>query len=447
MQYFPLYFDLQKIPCIVIGGGNIALNKIHLLLRGNCNITVVAPEILPDIKILIKKHNIIYYEKKYDIYDLKNHKLVICAVDDKEISKQVYKDAKKQGIFINVVDKPHLCDFIFPALVDRSPMVISICSNSQAPTIARLLRTKIEILLPINFGNNMKLLSDMRNKIKETLNIKKRRIFYTKLWHSSFFSNIDSTQSKKYLEQKMLDVKKNIDIGQVYLVGAGAGAVDLLTIKAVNCLQKADIILYDYLVNKDILEYARREAKTIYVGKKNSLKDDKHIIQQKINNMMVLYANDGKVVVRLKGGDSFIFGRGGEEIDFLMKNNIICEVVPGITSAIACACYAKIPLTLRSISSTVVFTTVNHQTGRINPIYFKQKDQTLVLYMAAAIFHLTIKQLREYNLYDKLPIAVIEKCSLPKQKIYKTTLADYEKNVPNKISSPAIIIIGYVISF
>jgi uroporphyrin-III C-methyltransferase/precorrin-2 dehydrogenase/sirohydrochlorin ferrochelatase len=447
MDYFPISLKLKNLPCLVVGAGNCAARKIELLSRAGAKITVVARDIS---SIVAAIPNLTIYEKTFDASDLHGFKLVVSATNDAKVNQFVSECAKSQNVWVNVVDSPELCDFIFPAIVDRSPITIAISSGGASPVLARLLRAKIETVIPSNYAVLGGLAEKFREAVKQKITISSnRRIFWENVLQGRvaelvFSGNIEAAESElqNAIQQTDLPAKN----GEVYLIGAGPGAADLLTFRALRLMQQADVIVYDRLVSADILEMARRDADKIYVGKKRS---HHSVPQEEINELLVKLAKEGKRVARLKGGDPFIFGRGGEEIETLFDQNIPFQVVPGITAATGCASYAGIPLTHRDHAQSCVFVTghLKDDSVNLNWTQLAVPNQTVVIYMGLLGLEKICESLIQYGSAADLPIALIEKGTTNQQRVITGTLSSLPEIVKHEtIKPPTLIIIGTVVN-
>ncbi len=444
MNTLPLFFNLTNKPVLIIGGGSVAKRKALLLQKSGANIHIIAKRIDDEFLAWIHQNNIHYQIKYYETTDLnKDFVLIICATDDNTLNQAVYQDAKTLNIPINVVDTPELCDFIFPAIVDKDPIVIGVSSNGNAPVLARLIRAKIESSLPSNLGELAKKAGEFRQTIKETLgDINQRRHFWEKI-----FDKVLNDKAINPLDEELNTFIKNDNknTGEVYIVGAGAGDPDLLTLKALRLMGQADVVLYDALVSPEILELCRRDSDKIFVGKKRS---DHAKTQDEINALIVRYAKDGKRVLRLKGGDPFVFGRGGEEMLACQQAGVPYQVVSGITSALAAASSTGIPLTHRGVATSVRFLTGCYKTGGafdgLKSTY--HQDETLVFYMGLHALETVVDELITSGLEATTPIAIISNASLPTQAVLTGTLADIvAKQATAQLPAPAIMIVGDVV--
>ena len=448
MESFPVFINIKDKPVTIIGGGDIALRKVRLLIKADPKITVISKVICRELKELLIQHNHQGIQKSFQASDLKDPILIIAATNNIKINKQISILAQKKNILINVVDQPQLCTFTMGSIIERDSLVVSISSGGKAPVLVRSIREKIETLIPqsyselVSFSGNLR--SIVKRKIKSGI---KRRIFWEQFFESDYIQNFILAPKKlnsRFFNKILLGMRKQ-KTGEVYLVGAGPGERDLLTIRALHLMQKCDICIYDNLVSKDILELVRRDADLIYAGKKQ----DQHTLSQnKINSLLIKFAKQGKRVLRLKGGDPFIFGRGGEEIESLMKNNILFQVVPGITAANGVASYSGIPLTHRDHAQSCLFLTGHLKDGSIDFEWPKLivKNQTLVVYMGLLSLNELVKNLLLHGMVKKMPIAIIESGTTSKQKVIIGELSNIKEKVSKlKIKSPALIIIGSVI--
>lgn len=445
MNTLPLFFNLSHQRVIIIGGGEVAQRKADLLHKAGASLVVLSKHFDEGFLQFLQDNNHAIIHKPYESSDLDGigkPSFIICATDDHAINVQVHADAKARGIAINVVDVPDLCDFIFPAIVDRDPIVIGVSSNGKAPVLARLIRAKIESQLPSTIGRIAKLAGEFRQTVKEKLpTITERRHFWEGVFNRALADN-----AVGHLTDELDDFVKNNDkAGEVYIVGAGAGDPDLLTFKALRLMQQADVVLYDALVADEILDLCRRDSDKIFVGKKRA---DHAKTQDQINELLVKYAKQGKRVLRLKGGDPFVFGRGGEEMIACQEAGVPYQVVSGITAALAAGSYAGIPLTHRGVATSVRFLTGCYQTSEafdgLKSAY--QSDETLVFYMGLHALGKIVDSLLTSGLSADTPVAIVSNASLPTQQVLIGALDDIvTKNEQAGLSAPAIIIAGNVV--
>lgn len=450
MKSFPIFINLIQKPVLVVGGGDVALRKIDMLLKADAKITVVTNKLCNELKHYQKLKKIHVKIKNFEKNDLTHAVLVVAATDNKKVNTLVSKTSQLLNIPVNVVDQPSLCTFTMGSIIDRSPLLIAISSEGNAPVLAKFVREKIEALIPHSFSKLAMIMGSMRDNVKSRYQTtQSRRIFWENF--------IDHPLVRQFLNQtKKLSVKQLLSLvlsnsikkkqGEVFLVGGGPGDPDLLTFRALHLMQRSDICVYDKLVSKDVLNLVRRDAELIYVGKER----DRHTLpQEDINQLLVKLAKKGKRVLRLKGGDPFIFGRGGEEIEILMEHKIPFQVVPGITAANGVSCYAGIPLTHRDFAQSCTFVTGHMKDEKLTLEWdsLAKPHQTLVIYMGLLALPQICEQLIKNGASKKLPIAVVEQGTTLKQKVVIGNLLNITKKVQvEKLQSPSLIIIGNVVT-
>ena len=479
MNTFPLFFKLEGRKVLIVGGGEVALRKADLLSRAGACITILAPDISHELQALLtdSKHEFIYenYNKTY----MSGARVIIAATDDETLNHQIHADATELNIPVNVVDTPHLCDFIFPAIIDRNPIVIGISSNGKAPVLARLLRARLETLIPQGYGKLAKLAGDFRSEVKAKIpTLTGRRQFWERAFEgqvsqlmfagneteataqlqadldrtaAAIHQNSEDKNSVKEPDTNAPAVaheseKEGTAVGEVYIVGAGPGDPELLTFKALRLMQQADVVFYDALVSPQVLDLCRRDADKVFVGKKRS---NHTVAQLGINELLVNHAKQGRRVVRLKGGDPFIFGRGGEEIESLRAHNVPYQVVPGITAANAAASYTGIPLTHRDHSQSVRFVTGFLKAGAPNSNFtsFLNTDETVVFYMGLHSLSRLTEGLIDAGRSGDTPIAIVSNASMPNQQVLSGTLNTIvAKQEQAQLPTPALLIMGDVVS-
>ncbi|MDZ7923199.1 MAG: siroheme synthase CysG [Marinagarivorans sp.] len=449
MEYFPFFHDLKGKTCLLVGGGTIALRKARLLVKAGAKLRVVAPKIATELQALIESHGGHCLFERYSATHLEAAVLVVSATDIDSVNAKVAKDCNALRLPVNVVDNPALCSIITPAIIDRSPLLIAVTSGGEAPVLARMVRAKLESMLPASYGALAQLASRFRNAVKARFDDGDQR---RRFWESTlqgpvaeqvFAGNVQLAE--QLFEQALVSARDNTQ-GEVYLVGAGPGDPDLLTFKALRLMQQAEVVLYDRLVSEPILEMVRRDADRIFVGKKRA---DHALPQQDINQLLVDLAKQGKRVLRLKGGDPFIFGRGGEEIELLAENGINFQVVPGITAASGCAAYSGIPLTHRDHAQSVRFVTGHLKEGSCNLPFqeMTSSNQTLVFYMGLVSLPEICKQLIACGKAPNTPAALIERGTTPDHKVHIGDITSLPKLVKNtEIHAPTLLIIGSVVS-
>ncbi len=450
MDFLPVFLDIRERPCLVVGGGPVAARKVALLTRAGGRVTVVAPALCDELQRRLDDGAIRHLARQFRDQDLDAGVLVIAATDDQAINRQVSELARVRNLPVNVVDQPELCTFIMPSIIDRSPVQVAVSTGGASPVLARLLRARLESYVPAAYGRLAKLVESFRDQVKRRFAPEQRRQFWENVLQGevaeALFAGRD--QLARELLQKAVDESADEPrpAGEVYLVGAGPGDPDLLTFRALRLLQMADVVVYDRLVAPPILDLARRDAEQIYVGKE---RDNHTLTQENINQLLVRLAKEGKRVVRLKGGDPFIFGRGGEEISTLMENGIHFQVVPGITAASGCATYAGIPLTHRDYAQSVVFVTGHLQDGTVDLNWkaLAHPGQTIVFYMGLHGVGVVSRELIAHGLPAGTPVALVQQGTTQNQRVVVTDLADLEATVKREaIKPPTIIIVGEVVA-
>lgn len=451
MDYLPLFVDLKNRSCLVVGGGDIAARKAGLLLKAQANVTIVAPELSVTTQSLIDSGSVEWLNLTFSHEHLLNRLLVIAATDNENVNRDVHSQAKSQNILVNVADCPELCDFILPSILDRSPIVVAVSSGGKSPILARQLRARLETLIPPTYGRLAELVGRYRSAVQDKLpKISMRRRFWESILQGKVADHVlagRNTDGEKAL-QAILDEThaEELQKGEVYLVGAGPGDPELLTFKALRLMQQADVVFYDRLVSKEVLALVRKEAEQIYVGKQRAW----HAVrQEEINQLLLEHAQQGKRVLRLKGGDPFIFGRGGEEIETLAAENIPFQVVPGITAASGCASYAGIPLTHRDYSQSCTFVTGQLKQGELDLNWqaLVQPRQTVVVYMGLAGLPVLTKQLQLHGLKEDMPVALVQQGTTSEQKVWISTISEIA-NIAEKEKpvAPTLVIIGEVVT-
>lgn len=448
MDYLPLFHDLKGRLVLVVGGGEVALRKARLLADAGACLRVVAPSIDQSLVALVAESGGESRARNYTADDLHGCVLAIAATDSEPTNAQVSADARTIGIPVNVVDAPELCSVIFPAIVDRSPLMIAVSSGGDAPVLARLMRARIETWIPAAYGQLAGLARRYRARVKARFaNVQQRRIFWEEVFQGPIAEQALSgrqAQAEQLLEEKLAGAREHL-LGEVYLVGAGPGDPDLLTFRALRLMQQADVVLYDRLVAPAILELCRRDADRIYVGKQRA---NHALPQEQINQQLVALAKQGKRVLRLKGGDPFIFGRGGEEIEELAANGVPFQVVPGITAASGCAAYAGIPLTHRDHAQSVRFVTGHLKDGSCDLPWAElaAPAQTLVFYMGLVGLPVICEQLIAHGRAASTPAALVQQGTTRNQRVFAATLADLPGRVATEqVQAPTLLIVGEVV--
>ncbi|MEN4958399.1 siroheme synthase CysG [Pseudomonas syringae] len=448
MEFLPLFHNLRGSWVLVVGGGEIALRKSRLIADAGAVLRVVAPEIEAQLSELVVQSGGEMILRGYSECDLDGCVLIIAATDDEPLNAQVSRDARLRCVPVNVVDAPALCTVIFPAIVDRSPLVIAVSSGGDAPVLARLIRAKLETWIPSSYGQLAGLAARFRNQVKGLFtNVQQRRAFWEEVFQGAIADRQLAGQGAE--AERMLIAKiagePPPETGEVYLVGAGPGDPDLLTFRALRLMQQADVVLYDRLVAPTILDLCRRDAERVYVGKRRA---EHAVPQEQINQQLVALAKQGKRVVRLKGGDPFIFGRGGEEIEELAAHGIPFQVVPGITAASGCAAYAGIPLTHRDHAQSVRFITGHLKNGTTDLPWsdLVAPAQTLVFYMGLIGLPVICEQLIRHGRSADTPAALVEQGTTVNQRVFTGTLVNLPQLVAeHDVHAPTLVIIGEVV--
>jgi uroporphyrin-III C-methyltransferase/precorrin-2 dehydrogenase/sirohydrochlorin ferrochelatase len=450
MELLPVSLVVRGRRCVVVGGGEVAARKAQMLRKAQARVTVVAPELGEALQRMQAAGEIEHECGRFRAEHLGPAMLVIAATDDTLVNEAVHAAALAQRIPVNVVDQPRLCTFAMPAIIDRSPILIAISSGGVAPVLARLLRTRLESMVPATLGRLAMLGERFRGAVKRRIeHPESRRLFWERVFQGPIAEL--ALAGREALAHEAFEAAlahaegRAPAAGEVYLVGAGPGDPDLLTFRALRLMQQADVVVYDHLVGDGILELVRRDAHRIYVGKESN----NHTLPQgEINELLVRLAQQGKRVLRLKGGDPFIFGRGGEEIETLSAHGIAFQVVPGVTAASGMSCYAGIPLTHRDHAHSCVFVTGHLKDGSVDLDWpaLARPGQTIVVYMGMGALPEICRQMAKHGLPSATPAAVVQNATTRKQKVVSgslETLPHLAKAAGMK--APALIVIGEVV--
>ena len=447
MKLYPLFADLSRRAVLVVGGGAVAERKIAALLEAQAEVTVNAPELTPLLQGWVRQGRIAHRSDPFQDSWLERVWVVVAATSDRELNARVASQGELRRIFVNVVDDAALCSFHVPAVIDRAPLTIAISSGGDAPMLARLLRERLETLLDHSLGALASLAQKLRKRIRVRFpDMAARRGFYESLFAGPVAALLRQGRPDEALAaaEQALSSAPAVSIGSVVLVGAGPGDPGLLTLRALRALNEADVILHDRLVGAGVLELARRDAERIEVGKQAG---HHYTTQDGIHALLLEHARAGRRVVRLKGGDPFVFGRGGEELEFLRQHDIPFEVVPGITAAVACAAYAGVPLTHRDHAQSVRFVTAHCQASHdtLDWPALAQERQTLAVYMGVGELPAVQARLLEHGRAAGTPFALIENGSRPEQRVVTGSLANLaERAAAHVVRSPALLILGEV---
>lgn len=451
MDYLPIFLDLRARRCLIVGGGEVAARKTDLLLQAGADVHAVAPRLASAMRSLLDEGRIAYREGVFRESDLDGAQLVIAATDDRDVNARVAALADARGLPVNVVDDPALCRFIMPAIVDRSPVVAAISTGGVSPVLARLIRGRLEALIPAAFGRLAALAGEYRDRVKNRIaDANERRKFWERVLTGPtaelIYAGRDA-DARASLDAALDEGgKAGAQTGEVYLVGAGPGDPDMLTFRALRLMQQADVVVHDRLVSQRVLDLTRRDAERIYAGKERA---SHTLSQETINALLVRLAREGKRVLRLKGGDPFIFGRGGEEIETLADEGIPFQVVPGITAASGCAAYAGIPLTHRDHAHSCVFVTGHLKDGTVTLDWrsLVQPYQTIVIYMGLIGLPIICRELIGHGMPPDTPAALVEHGTTEKQRVFTATLEKLSETVAQaEVRAPTLIIIGGVVT-
>lgn len=451
MEFLPLFFDLKQQPCLLVGGGAEALRKARLLTKARARVHAVDPEPLPELVALVTAAGGSCSRRAARVDDLDHCILAIVATDDEALAARIAGAARRRRLPVNVVDTPALCSFIMPAIIDRSPLVIGVSSGGEAPVLVRQTRALLERLIPLAYGNLAGLASRWRERVKDHFADGGQR---RRFWESIFEGPVAElvyrgrdAEADQQLAALLAQSAGTASAGEVYIVGAGPGDAELLTLRALRLMQQADVVLYDHLISPAVMELVRRDADRIPVGKS---RDQQQLSQSDINQLLLDLARQGKRVLRLKSGDPFLFGRGAEELELLAAQQIPVQVVPGITAAAGCAAWAGVPLTHKNLAHSVRFLggpytrTQPHSPG---PDWASMTDpgETLVFYMAQQCLALIAGQLLAVGRSPQTPVMLISNGTRPEQQIAIATLQTLAQLAP-AAGIPALLLVGEVVT-
>lgn len=450
MDLLPVFLDIKDRVCLIVGGGAVAARKAALMLRAGANLVVVAPHLGGEMSTYADHLRVRYHSRAFVESDLNGQALVIAATDDPAVNRRVAELARARDLPVNVADNPGLGTFVLPAVIDRSPVQIAVSTGGASPVLARQLRAHLENIVPSAYGSLAKLAEEFREPVKKRFpQAAQRRRFWEQILQGPvaeavFAGRVDAARAR--LQRALNDAADVRSLsGEVYLVGAGPGDPDLLTFRALRLMQQADVVVYDRLVSAPILDLVRRGAERIYAGKQRA---NHAIPQESINALLIRLAKQGKRVVRLKGGDPFVFGRGGEEIATLVDEGIAFQVVPGITAANGCAAYAGIPLTHRDYAQACIFVTGHLQNGTVdlNWEMLAHPKQTLVFYMGLLGIEIICERLITHGMHPATPAALIAQGTQPTQRVIIGDLRTLPGLVAHAdVKPPTLIIVGEVV--
>jgi uroporphyrin-III C-methyltransferase/precorrin-2 dehydrogenase/sirohydrochlorin ferrochelatase len=448
MQHLPLFLDIRNRLCVVIGGGAVAVRKVRLLRRAEARVRVVAPELDPALAHMAANGELEHVSRCFCESDLDESTLVVAATNRAAVNRAVAAAAKQRNLPVNVIDAPEIGNYIVPSIVNREPIIAAVSTGGASPVVARLVRARLESLIPAGYGRLAELAASFRERVKAQIKDgAARKRFWYRVLQGGVAERVFAGQmaAAEELFERELEHPQANALGEVYLVGAGPGDPDLLTLRAVRLMQQADVVVYDRLVAKPILDMTSQEAERIYVGKQ---RDNHAMRQEEINQLLAELAKSGRRVVRLKGGDPFIFGRGGEEIDTLAAQGVPFQVVPGVTAAAGCAAYSGIPLTHRDHAQSVTFVTGHLKDGTINLnwVQLAQPNQTVVFYMGLNGLPVICRQLQAHGVPPSMPAALVQQGTTHKQRVFIGTVGTLPDIVAReRPKPPTLIIVGEVV--
>ena len=450
MSYLPLFIETTGKKCLIVGGGKVASRKLIPILKAKMKVTLISPEVIEEIELNFQKNkNLKIIKRKFEPQDIEDQFLIIAATNEKTTNQKIAKLSKDNNILVNMAEDSLSGNTLIPSVVDRDPIKIAVSSGAASPILTRLVKTKLETVIPYSFSKLADIMMEYRDVVKKNfLKISDRRKFWEVFLDGPVSEMVLSghiDKAKKALDESLKENKFLEKTGEVYLVGAGPGDPELLSFKALRLMQKADIVIYDRLVSRPIMNLIRQDAEKIYVGKQRA---DHAMPQENINQLLARLALEGKKVLRLKGGDPFIFGRGGEEIESLIKDDIPFQIVPGITAASGCASYAGIPLTHRDYSQACIFVTGHLRDGTVNLNWemLAHEKQTLIFYMGMHGSKIICEELIKHGLSDETPAALIVKGTTEDQEVIIGDLKNMPKIImERKIVPPTLLIIGDVV--
>ncbi len=452
MRELPIVLDMRDRPAAVVGAGVVAARRAELAVRAGARVTVFAPTLGDEFRDLKDAPNFGHAPREPAPGDFAPASLCFIAVEDEGLIERARAAAKRAGALVNVADRPRLSDFIMPSIVDRSPLVIAVSTGGASPILGRMLKARLESLIPSAYGRLAKLVSGFRGQLAAAIPSQTMR---RRFWESVLEGPIaeaalagDEEAAKAHLSaeiERWAEAKPS-PRGEVYLVGAGPGDPDLVTFRALRLMQKADVVLYDRLADQRIMTLVRREAERIYVGKRP---DDHELPQEEISALLVRLAREGKRVLRLKGGDPFLFGRGGEEIETLAEHGVPFQVCPGVTAAIGASAYAGIPLTHRDHAQACVFVTGHSKDGRLDLDWTAliQPRQTVAIYMGLRNLEPLTEAFLAHGASPDLPAAIVDNATRPNQRVEVATLATLAARArAADLKGPSIVILGTVVT-
>jgi uroporphyrin-III C-methyltransferase/precorrin-2 dehydrogenase/sirohydrochlorin ferrochelatase len=438
MSLLPIFLKLEGRRCLLVGAGTVALDKIGSLLKTGVRLRVIAPRAKDEVRLLASEGRLEWVEREFEPADLDNADVVIAATDVAEVNAAVYRAAAERGIFCNSVDDIPNCDFFFGSVVSRGDLQIAISTAGESPAVAQRLRREIDAQLPEDLGPWLARVGELRRKVLE---IHPRGEERKALLHQLATRQVCDSESCPTRRLALAPLSKSPveEGGKVWLVGAGPGDPELLTVKALRLIQSAHLILHDDLVPHAILELGRH-AEIVNVGKRCGVKN---ITQEEINALMIEHARDGRRVVRLKSGDPLIFGRAAEEMAALTEAGVAFEVVPGITAAFAAAAAIPCSLTDRNSASNVMFSTGHHAASHHESQLPQIEDATRVVYMPGRDLRMLAAEWLAEGLPAEFPCAVVSRAAQPDQEVFHTTLGELGEAAP--AVAPSILLAGWTV--
>ncbi len=450
MEQLPVFLNLRDWPCLVVGAGRVGTGKAEVLVSAGARVRMIAPEPGERAVELARAGVLSLRARRFEESDLDACRLVVAATDERLLNRRIVALAEARGLLANSASEARIGHFSMPAIVDRSPVLAAVSTAGASPSLARYVRARLETLIPRSFGRLAELARASRGEVNARLpRISDRRAF----WDRVFEGPIAEMAFAGRFEDARAALRALLDeggdagsaVGEVYLVGAGPGDPDLLTFRAMRLMQQADVVVHDRLVSPGVLALARRDAEKIYAGKRRA---DHTLRQPSINRLLVQLAREGRRVLRLKGGDPFTFGRGGEEIATLAEEGIPFQVVPGVTAASGCAAYAGIPLTHRDHAHACIFVTGNREAGRVALDWeaVARPGQTVVVYMGLESLREICAGLVRHGLDAATPAALVEQGTTESQRVLEGTLDTLADRVEGAgARAPALLIVGEVV--
>ena len=453
MENYPIFLNLKGQLAVVVGGELVAARRAELLIRSGACVRVVAPLLTDDFTSVNGRKGYEWVQRLPKQEDFHGARLACIADEDAELEKSAREMAKAAGALVNVADKPEMCDFIMPSIIDRSPLLVAISTGGASPILGRMLKSRLEAAIPASYGRAAQLMRGFREALAAVVPTQTlRRRFWERVLEGPVgemaFSGDEDGATRALGEEiaRIAAGEPEPAVGEVYLVGAGPGDPDLLTFRALRLMQKADVVLYDRLANSAVMTLVRREAERIYVGKRA---EQHEMPQEEISKLLVKLAKEGKRVLRLKGGDPFMFGRGGEEIEMLAEHGVPFQVCPGVTAATGAAAYAGIPLTHRDHAQACIFVTGHGKDGHVDLDWnaLVQPSQTVAIYMGLRNLEPLMDEFIARGARPNLPAAIVDNATRPNQRVIVGTLSTLaERAKAAEIKGPSVIIVGTVVT-